>query len=32
VEIAGCGHLAPMEQPRVVNDILRTFWSAIDPA
>jgi pimeloyl-ACP methyl ester carboxylesterase len=32
VEIAGCGHLAPMEQPRVVNDIVRTFWSAIDPA
>lgn len=29
VEIAGCGHLAPMEQPLVVNDILRTFWTEL---
>lgn len=32
VAIDGCGHLAPMEQPVVVNDILRTFWSEIGPA
>jgi pimeloyl-ACP methyl ester carboxylesterase len=31
VEIAGSGHLAPMEQPNVVSAILRTFWSEIGP-